>query len=148
MKRPKLVAAVLWLLVLADAVRQGVMLDPLFRGPGLRFQGVGLFIAVMPVLFFSTAPLWMKGHPFDVKRLREYVNRRFGPEVYESYTRAIQPLALFGTAGLTLGATILTTAALSGWSEGAYVHAAFFVSSGFGFHVARVILRKQGISIE
>lgn len=149
MNRPQLVAAALWLFLLADGVRQGLTLadEPLYRG--FQFNGFGLVAVLLPVVFFTIAPLWMKGHPFDAKPVREWVNTKYGLETYESYTRAIRPLALFAAVGFVIGATAIASAALkTGATQSAFVLGGFFISSGIGFMACRTILRKQGNTIE
>lgn len=149
MKRPKLVATALWLLLLADGVRQGLTLADEPLGPGLQFDSFGLVVVLLPVVFFTVAPFWIKGHPFDAKPVREWVNTKCGPQTYESYTRAIRPLALFAAVGLVIGTTAMASAALKGGaSQSAFVLGGFFVSAGIGFMVCRAMLRKQGNTIE
>lgn len=149
MKRPHLVAVALWLFLLADGVRQGLALadEPLYRG--LQFNGFGLVAVLLPVVFFTVAPFWMKGHPFDAKPVREWVNAKYGPETYESYTRVIRPLALFAAVGFVIGATAIASATVKGSApQSAFVLGGFFVSAGIGFMACRAILRKQGNTIE
>jgi hypothetical protein len=149
MRRPQFVAAALWLFLLADALRQGLTLahEPLYRG--FEFDGFGLVAVLMPVVFFTVAPLWMKGHPFDAKPVREWVNAKYGLGTYESYTRAIRPLALFAAVGFVIGATAIASAVLRGNApQSAFVLGGFFVSAGLGFMACRAILRKQGNTIE
>ena len=149
MKRPQLVAVALWLFLLADGVRQGLTLadEPLYYD--FQFNGFGLVIVLLPVVFFTVAPLWMKGHPFDAKPVREWVNAKYGLETYESYTRAIQPLALFAVVGFVIGATAIASVALRGGApQSTFVLGGFFISASVGFMACRAILRKQGNTIE
>jgi hypothetical protein len=149
MKRPQLVAAALWLSFLVDGVRQGITLadEPLHRS--WQFNGLGLVAVLLPMVFFTIAPLWMKGHPFDAKPVREWVNAKYGPETYESYTRTIRPLALIAMVGFVIGAALIASSVIKGDAvQSAFVMGGFFISSGIGLMVCRAILRKQGNTIE
>jgi hypothetical protein len=149
MNRPQIVAAALWLLSVADGVRQGLSMadDPSYRS--FQLNGFGISAILLPVVFFTVAPFWMKGHPFDAKLIREWVNAKYGSETYESYTRAIRPLAMFAVVGFVIGVTAITSAALNGSaSQSALVLGGFFISAGIGFMACRAILRSQGNTIE
>jgi hypothetical protein len=138
----------LWTIVIADAIRQGLTLSTEPTVTGLRFDGTGILIVAMPVLFFSIAPLWMKGHPFDVKFVRKWVNDKFGRETYEDYTRTIRPLALLSTAGFVMGTSAIANAVRINADQSAFVLGGFFISTAVGFLVCRAILRYQGDTIE
>jgi hypothetical protein len=103
----------------------------------------------MPVVFFTVAPLWMKGHPFDATPVREWVNAKYGAETYESYTRAIRPLLLLAATSFVIGATaIANDVFIGGSAQSAFVLGGFFISSSVGFLACRTILHRQGNSIE
>jgi hypothetical protein len=142
------VSLLLWTIIVTDAVRQGLTLTTEATISGLRFDGTGIFIVAVPILFFSIAPMWMKGHPFDVKLVREWVNRKFGSETYEDYTRTIRPLALLATAGFVMGTTAIANAVRVNADQSAFVLGGFFISTAVGFLACRSILRKQGDRIE
>jgi hypothetical protein len=149
MRRPQFVAAALWLFFLADGVRQGlaVAVEPFFGSLG--FDGLGLAAIALPAVFFTVAPLLLKGHPFDATLVRQWVNAKYGPETYESYTRAIRPLALFSAVGFVIGATALLSTVFGRSSgQGSFVLSGFFLSAGIGFMACRTILRRQGNTIE
>ena len=148
MNRPRLISAGLWLVLCIDAVRQGYTLTEASGVTNVTFSGMGWLIIALPVVFFSVAPLWMKGHPFDAKPVRQWINRKYGPETYESYTRAIRPMALFAVVALIIGTTCLVNSIRVGATEASYVNAGFFLSAGVGFLVCRAIIRRQGNAIE
>jgi hypothetical protein len=148
MRKHRVVSAVLWIVLCADAVRQGYTLTEASGVADVTFSGMGWLIITFPVVFFSLAPLWLKGHPFDAKPVREWVNRKYGPETYESYTRAIRPMALFAVVALIIGTTCLLNSIRVGATESSYINAGFFLSAGVGFLVCRTIIRRQGSAIE
>jgi hypothetical protein len=147
MNKPRIAAVVLWILGIFDWVRQGIAL-PTQAPAEQAFGTFGVMALIFPVVFFTTAPLWIKGHPFDFKPARDWVNRKFGDGTYESYIRAIQPLALFAASAACIGLVGLIASMAGGASPGAYIIAGFFISSAVGFATCRRMLRKQGSTIE
>lgn len=147
MKRQQLVSAVLWLLAITDAIYQGLMASCVTI-PDVGFNAIGLLIIIMPLVFILVEPLWSRGHPFDAKLVREWVNRRFGPETYESYTRAIRPLLLLAAFLSSIGVTTIANALRTGADQSAYVLGGFFLSGSAGFLIRRAVLHEQGNTIE
>ena len=147
MNTPRIIAAILWLLGIADGVRQGMEL-PSQAPVEAAFGTLGVVALLLPVTFFTVAPFWMKGHPFDFKPAREWVNKKYGEKTYESYTRAIKPLALFAAVAASIGLVGLATSISSSAAPGAYIIVAFFLSCAVGFALFRLLLRRQGNTIE
>ena len=147
MNTPRIIAALLWLLGIADGVRQGMAL-PSQAPVEAAFGTFGVMALLLPVIFFTAAPFWMKGHPFDFKPAREWVNKKYGQNTYESYTRAIKPLALFAAVSASIGLVGLVASVSSSAAPGAYVIVAFFLSCAVGVALFRLLLRRQGNTIE
>jgi hypothetical protein len=147
--RPQVIAvAVIWLLVLGDAVRQGLNLPFLPHASTLRFDAFGVFAVLMPIAFFWAMGYWIKGYPFDVPPLRSWVNSRFGDSAYERFCRNLKLTLLFAIAGFLIGGIGLLRAYTSGAAEGAFVVGSFFVAAAIGFLLLRTVLAKRGLSFE
>ena len=147
MTKPRFIALVLWLLAIADGVRQGLIL-PSQSPANEAFSSFGVVMLLLPIIFFTVAPLWMKGHPFDLAVARVWVNGKYGESTYESYTQAIKPLALFAAVAATIGFVALVASVQHNAAPGAYATAGFFISSAAGFLSCRYILRRRGNTIE
>ena len=147
MNTPRVIAAVLWLLGIAEGVRQGLSLPNQAPVQG-AFGTFGVMALLLPIIFFSSAPFWMKGHPFDLKPARVWINKKYGDNTYENYTRAIKPLALFAAVAASIGLVGLVASISSSAAPGAYVLFGFFLSCSIGFTVFRLLLRRQGNTIE
>jgi general stress protein CsbA len=115
---------------------------------GWRWNATGFAVGVLPFVFFASAPLWQKGHPFDASAVRTWVNKHFGSGTYESYVFAVKPLLLLAVSFAILGATTLLASKYRGATEGAYVMAVFFLSAAAGTLCARALLRHQGCNLE
>ena len=148
MDRRTAAVALIWIVILADAVRQGFMLPSLPHAELWRFNSFGVIAVLMPVVFFAAMAFWIKGYPFDVPRLRAWVNQRFGDRAYESFLAKLRLLLLFFIAGLLIGLVGLVRAYHLGAAQGAFVIGAFFLSVAAGFLVLRLVLAKRGLSLE
>ena len=148
MDRRAAVVGLIWVLVLADSVWQGLTLPDLPHTNVWRFDSIGVLAVLMPVAFFSAMAFWIKGYPFDAPTLRTWVNRRFGDRSYETFLSKLRLLLLFSIASFVIGIVGLARASYLGAAEGAFVSGAFFVSSAIGFFVVRVVLAKRGLSFE
>jgi len=147
--RTQLIAvAVIWVLVLSDAVRQGLNLPFLPHISAWRFNAFGIIAVLMPIAFFWAMGYWIKGYPFDVPPLRSWINARFGEAAYEKFCRKLKLTLLFAIAGFIIGGIGLLRAFASGAAEGAFVIAAFFVAAAIGFLLLRTVLAKRGLSFE
>lgn len=145
MRTQNAVATLIWVLSTAQGIRQGMGLS-LAGSTSEPFGAFGVLAALMPLLFFSSAPFWIRGHPFDVGRT--WVNEKFGAEVFESYTRAIRPLALLATVAAVIGLTSLVVALNSDYASGAYEMTVLYLSFAVGCTAYRAFLRRRGDTIE
>jgi hypothetical protein len=149
MNRRAIAIAVIWLVVLMDAVRQGYMLPSLPHLEAWRFDSsFGVLAILLPVVFFPSMAFWIKGYPFDVPPLRIWINRRFGDRSYENFLARLRLILLFAVAGLLIGTVGLIRAYLIGATQGAYVIGVFFISAAAGFLMLRLILARRGLSFE
>ena len=148
MDRRTPIVVLVWVLVLADAVRQGFMLPALRHTNSWRFDAFGIFAVSMPLGFFTAMAFGIKGYPFDVPPLRAWINRKFGDRSYEGFFAKLRLILLFSIAGLVIGVIGLVRAIELGAAEGAFVTGSFFVSGGIGFFVLRTVLAKRGLSFE
>lgn len=148
MDRRTPIVVVVWVLVLADAVRQGFMLPALRHTSAWRFDAFGIFAVIMPLGLFTVVAFGVRGYPFDVPPLRAWINRKFGDGSYEGFCAKLRLTLLFSIGGLVIGIIGLVRAIELGAAEGAFASASFFISGGIGFFVLRTVLAKRGLSFE
>ena len=127
----------LWILVLADAIYQGVTLpaSPLVaQFPGSPTLALLAFAAFAPPLLVALnhfLPLHRGGIWWDwPKRL---VDGRFGPGSADRFWRRLRPLYLMSMAGLALGATGYVASTQAGAQPGAFTISGIFIAFGIGF---------------
>jgi hypothetical protein len=92
--------------------------------------------------------LWLNGHPLDMRKVGELVNRQHGDDTWERWVRTLRPLQAMAWFGFVAGSTCIAESYRTGASQGSYGMGAFFLSAGLGFLVCRFGLRLQGHRIE
>lgn len=148
MNTRRVIAICLWLWFLGGAVWQGLSpMHPMLE-QSWKWDAAGFVVAVLPLVFFATGPLWQKRHPFDVPTLRIWTNKRFGAGTFESYVHAIKPVLLFAVSFCTLGIVLLLASIYRGAAAGAYVMAVFYLSASAGTFIARALLGRQVGALE
>lgn len=92
MSQSAIVALVIWVVALAGAIVEG--LNPVEQRPAelMAYERIGIVLVVMPVVFFSAMSFWIRGYPFDIPAVRNWVNRRYGDSTYENFMRQLKPL--------------------------------------------------------
>lgn len=141
-------AALLWAVMLFIAVRQGLSLAgmPLPGGyaPGLK----GWVTLALPAFFAGTLPLWMRGHPLDMKQIRDGVDGHFTPGTYDRFVATVRPLQLLAMGGGVTGLTALVASRGPDTAPAVYATGLFFVSAGLGFVACLLLLRARGHRLE
>lgn len=148
MTRTRIFAALLWALMLFIAVRQGLSLagTPLPGGftPDLK----GWVTLALPAFFAGTLPLWMRGHPLDMKQIRVGVDSHFTPGTYDRFMHTLRPLQLLAMVGSVTGLTCLLASRGADTPPAVYATGAFFLSAGIGFVACLLLLRARGHRLE
>lgn len=147
-KNARIFARVLWVLLLLNAVRQGLAFSSGEMAQAHAWGPRSWVQIAIPFLAFATSPFWMKGHPFDFVRVRYWINQRYGEGLYETWSRAIQPLALVTAVAAVTGLVCAANGWRIGAPSGAYVLAGSFLSAALGFALCRAIVMRQGTVIE
>lgn len=141
-------AALLWAVMLFIAVRQGLSLagTPLPGGftPGLK----GWVTLALPAFFAGTLPLWMRGHPLDMKQIRVGVDSHFEAGTYDRFVATVRPLQLLAMVGAVTGLTCLLVSRSADTPLAVYATGFFFLSAGSGFVACLLLLRARGHRIE
>ena len=133
MIKPTLFARVLWVLLLANAMRQGLAFSTGEMAQAHAWGPRSWVQLAVPLLAFATSPFWMKGHPFDFVRVRYWINQR---------------LALVTAVAAVTGLVCAANGWRIGAPSGAYVVGGSFLSAALGFAICRVIVKRQGTVIE
>lgn len=144
----RIFAALLWVGLLFNAIRQGLALagTPL---PGLTaFDLRGWVTLAMPAFFFASTPLWMRGHPLDMKQIRDGVDGHFTPGTYDRFMHTVRPLQLLAMVGLVTGGTCLWASRGPDTPPAVLATGLFFISAGLGFVACLLLLRQRGHRLE
>lgn len=148
MTRTRIFAALLWALMFFVALRQGLALagTPLPGGFTADLKG-GVTLA-LPAFFAGTLPLWMRGHPLDMKQIRVGVDSHFTPGTYDRFIATVRPLQLLAMVGAVTGVTCLLASRDAGTPPAVYATGLFFLSAGLGFVACLLLLRRRGHHLE
>jgi hypothetical protein len=144
----KIIVRVIWCLVIADAVRQGVSL------PYSEFVAMAStphqFNANMVIFGLFGPPLLMLGNvamlkafpkmaPFGTGAVTRWVDSRWGSGSMHAFLRALRPTALVALAAFVLGSLGMVSSKYANASQFAFEIASFFLAAGVGFGIARII---------
>ncbi len=136
-----------WAVLLGLAAKLGLSLAALPETGAFQFNLQGYVTLALPAFFFATTPLWMRGHPLDMKQIRNGVDGHFPPGTYNRFVHTVRPLQLLAAFGVVAG-----TACLAGRSADAspssYGTGLFFLSASAGFVGCLLLLRARGHRIE
>jgi hypothetical protein len=146
------VVAAVWLLAVADAVRQGVQLpqSDLVTLAGATGQLPSLTVVLGLIgptllLFLNLA----MSHAFPglsplsmVKGLSRWVDSRWGEGSLAEFLLALRPVLLVAVALCTMGTIGLLSARSATTAPFASQVASFALASGIGFAVARVVAKR------
>ena len=141
-------ALLTWAAMLAAAVMLGLSLAQLPATGAFQFNLEGWVTLALPAFFFATAPLWMRGHPLDMKQIRDGVDGHFTPGTYNRFVRTLRPLQLLAAFGTVAGGVCLWSGRTVGAPPGSYGTGLFFLSAAIGFVVCLLLLRARGHGIE
>ena len=146
--RQNTIIASIWLLTLADAVRQGIYF------PGVMAEGIERSVPVHTFVW-EIVVFGLLGPPFlilmrsllvkYVPKLRRrrgglltrWMDRRWGAGSVELFVQNLRPMALMALTGVVLGLVALLSCLYFEASPVAFSFASFFLSSGIGFWIAR-----------
>jgi hypothetical protein len=148
MTRARIAAALLWSVLALLAWRMGLSLAALPPTGEFQFEFKGYVTLALPAFFFGSAPLWLNGHPLDLRRVCALVNQKYGADTYERWVRTVRPLQALAWFGFVAGTACLLECRRIEAPQGSYGLGLFFLSAGLGFLICRVGLRLQGHRIE
>jgi hypothetical protein len=133
--------------VLADAVRQGLALPQsalVALTPATR-----QFSSVPVVLGLLVPPAYILGTVFfksslgmTSERLTRWVDGRWGPGSAGAFLQSFRPIALVGLGAFILGSVGLASSVRANAPPFAFEIASFFLASGIGFGIARIMARR------
>ncbi len=144
----RIFALLFWAALLALAVNLGRSLAALPDTGAFQFNLQGYVTLALPAFFFATTPLWMRGHPLDMKQIRDGVERHFPAGTYNRFVHTLRPLQLLAAFTATAGATCLLASRQAGAPPSSYGTGLFFVSAALGFVLGLWLLRARGHRIE
>ena len=132
MKPSALAIPAIWLLFLADAVRQGTAL-PVTAATFPSFsEAMAFALLIFPFLFFLVAAFIQRKRSFQIPLLTKLVDRRLGEGALSRFFARLRPTALFMVACMVLGFTGLLSTYFTTKSQTAFLLSGFFVSAGLG----------------
>ena len=136
----------IWVVTLADAVRQGIFLPTDFSQalPRFTFNWAMIFFGLLaPPLLIVAQGLFRKVFPklggARVGLLTRWVDHRWGQMSTHQFLHNLRPMALMCLGCLVLGAVGLMSCIYFGASPFGFAIASFFLSAGAGFGAARVL---------
>lgn len=144
----RIFALLFWACLLALALNLGLSLAALPDSGAFQFNLQGYVTLALPAFFFATAPLWMRGHPLDMKQIRDGVEGHFPPGTYNRFVRTVRPLQLLAAFAAVAGGTCLLAQRSAGAAPGSHGMALFFFSAALGLVLCLVLLRTRGHRIE
>ncbi len=144
----RLFALFSWAVLLALAVKLGLSLAAAPDTGAFRFNLQGYVTLALPAFFFATTPLWMRGHPLDMKQIRDGVDSHFTPGTYNRFVRTLRPLQLLAAFGAVAGTACLLAARGAGAPASSYGTGLFFLSGAVGFMGCLLLLRARGHRLE
>lgn len=144
----RIFSLLVWAGLLAVAVHLGLSLAALPDTGTFQFNLQGYVTLALPAFFFATAPLWMRGHPLDMKQIRDGVDGHFQPGTYDRFVHTLRPLQLLAAFGATAGGACLLASRNAGAAPSSYGTGLFFVSAALGFAISLLLLRARGHRIE
>ena len=139
MKRSSILIAVIWALLLIDALRQGLGLPNSELAEAFGMRESALISLLFPFAFFALAAFFQRHKLFDIRFLRKAVDAKFGEGAFISFIERLKPSLLFMAFCLTLGAAGLIATYLSTKTDGAYFISGFFLSAGLGLLTAYLL---------
>ncbi|MBK6470478.1 MAG: hypothetical protein IPF94_07000 [Betaproteobacteria bacterium] len=144
----RIFAALLWAAMLVIAVRQGLSLAGMPLPGGFAPDLKGWVTLALPAFFAGTLPLWMRGHPLDMKQIRDSVDGHFTPGTYNRFMATVRPLQLLAMVGTVTGLTCLLVSRSADTPPAVYATGFFFLSAGVGFIACLLLLRARGHRLE
>jgi hypothetical protein len=144
----KAIIAGIWLLTVADAVREGIYFPSVMAKDLERSVPVHAFVWEIVVLGFLGPPLLIVIRSVFVKYvpmigrprrrfLARWLDRRWGPGSGELFVQKLRPMALTACTCVVLGSVALLSCLYFEATPVAFSIASFFLSSGIGFWIAR-----------
>lgn len=144
----RIFAVLSWAGLLSLAVKLGLSLAALPDTGAFQFNLQGFVTLALPAFFFATTPLWMRGHPLDMKQIRTGVDSHFAPGTYNRFVHTLRPLQLLAAFGAVAGGACLLASRNAGAPPSSYGTGLFFVSAAVGFIICLLLLRARGHHIE
>ena len=141
MSRSKVVAILIWFLVLAAT------LLPPPRPPHPSLPALPKLLLLFPVVFFTVASFF-GGYPFSGGRFRTWLDKTWGEGTYIEFIRDLKPMLLWGVVALAGAAACSLHTCREGAPIDAYWACGFSLSVGVGFLLARLVLAKRGLLME
>lgn len=146
--RQLLLVIAIWVLTLADAIRQGITIPTSelafrwTRHPAYELIAFALLAPPGLVLVNHFLPLRVRWFDWP-KRL---IDRRFGDGTVDRFWRCLRPLPLMSIGAFALGVTGYWASESVGAPSGAFAISSIFIAFGFGFLIGALldgcVLRK------
>lgn len=141
----RILIAVIWFVVLADAAWQAHFLQDWPNDVGEIPLWFGIVSVLLPVVFFPFFGMRATKSPFYVEGLARWIDARAGAGTYNTFLSRLRPMLLFGTAALILGAVSLARGLSAGADPNRLFVAAFYVSCAVGFFLLHIMLKRRGL---
>jgi hypothetical protein len=131
----------IWVLVLIDAIRQGVTLPTSELVANWPSHPATIFLAFAvlapPILVAANHFFPLRGLWFDWPK--RVVDHWFGDGVANRFWRRLRPLALMSLGAFVLGATGYAASDQVGAADGAFAISGIFLGFGIGFLIAALL---------
>src|SRR5215470_659464 len=99
----KVIAALVWVLALDSCVPAlAILLSPSLRNQASAAE-LSAAMALFPLVLMAASVLWVRRDPFDVVRLRLWIDNKLGDGVYAAFIRNLRPFQLVGISGIAAG---------------------------------------------
>jgi hypothetical protein len=142
MKASSIAIALIWVIFLFDAFRQGREVPVSAVAQQIRLDWFGQVALFLPFVFFLFAAFFQRHKQFSYPLVTRAVDGKLGPGTFAGFISRLRPVTLFMLACLTLGTTGLLSTYLTTQEIGGYIVSGFFTSAGLGLLVAYLLSIK------
>ena len=141
----RVLIVLLWVLFLADSVRQDWTASETDAAQLLDQPWLTALVVAAPIVVFPLVGRFAKRTLFYSEPLARWIEARTRRDSLAAFLTLLRPVLLMGVGGLVIGAVAAVRSLSSEAPAGLVVLAMFSVSAGTGLVLAHVAFRRRGL---